>query len=135
MLVPSTEPHDFEAGNAGCILGRAALIVIEIGGDRNYRLLNRLAEKGLCITFDLLQKETRQFFGRKLAIAQAHLFATAHQPFEGRGSAFRIHGHLSAGWLTDQHLSICSQCNVAWKCLAAEGDAFGAGNDNRASAA
>ena len=129
------QPHDLEPGDAGRILGGVALVVVEIRRYRYHRLLDGLAQERFGIALDLLQQEAGQLFGGKFAIAQAHFLPPAHQPLEGRGGALGVDRSLTAGGLADKHLSIRGQCHVARKCLAAQGDAFGAGNDDRPSAA
>ena len=129
------QPHDLETGDAGGVLGGVALVVVEVGGNGHHRLLDRLAEKSLGVALDLLQQKAGKLFGREFAVAQPHLLAAAHQPFERRGGAFGVHGRLPAGGLADEHLSVGGQRDIARKCLAAQGDALGARDDDRPSAA
>ena len=60
------DAQDFEAGDLAGVLGRLALGVVEIGGNRDDGLRDRLAEMGLGRLLHLLQDEGGDLRGRIL---------------------------------------------------------------------
>ena len=92
------------------------------GVSNSARRINRLAQKGFGIAFDLLQQEGGQLLGRIVAAPQAYAFAFSHASFEGAGRAFRIGGGLTTRGFAHQNLSVCRDCHITWECLAANAD-------------
>jgi hypothetical protein len=87
------------------VLGRVALVVVEVRGHRHYCRCNRLAEEG----FDLLQEEPRELLGGELPVTQAHGDPLTHRSLERGGRSFGVGCCLTAGWLALQHLAVTSQ--------------------------
>ena len=129
------QTHHVEAGDSAGVLGRGALVVVKIGRNGDDRLVHRFAEKSLGVALDLLQQECRELLRRVIAIAQTDGFALAHPALEGRRGALGVGRCLAPGRFADQQLTVGGQGHVAGKRLAADADAFGAGNDDRSAAA
>ncbi|HSM99053.1 MAG TPA: hypothetical protein VLS47_08575 [Gallionella sp.] len=129
------QAHHFQAGDAAGILGRGALVVVEIGRHGYHRLLHRLAEKGFGIALDLLQQESGQLFRGIILVPQADVFAPPHPALESAGGALGIRCRLAPRGFADQHLPVCGERDITGECLAADADAFGAGDDDGASSA
>ncbi len=129
------QAHHFETGDAAGILGGRALVVVEIGRHRHHGFFHRLAEKGFGIALDLLQQESGKLLGRIILVVQAVVLALAHLALEGTGRTLGIGGCLTPCRFAHQHLAVGGECNVTGESLAADADAFGAGNDDRTTAA
>jgi hypothetical protein len=63
------DPLDVEAGDLACVLGRLALVVVEVGGDRDHRRLNGIAELRLGVGLQLLEDHRRELRRRVLLAA------------------------------------------------------------------
>ncbi len=129
------QTHHFQPGDAAGILGGGALVVVEIGRHGDDGLFHRLAEERLGVALDLLQQEGRKLFRRIILVAQADVLAPAHLALERGGRALRVRRCLPPRRLADQHLAVRGQRDIAGKRLAADADAFRAGDDDRPSAA
>ncbi len=124
------DAQHFEAGDLAGVLGRLALGVVEIGGNGDDRLGDRLAEIGFGGFLHLLQDEGGNLRRRILLAVggdpgvaivglddlvgnQAHVLlghriveGAADQPLDGEKGVFRIGDGLALGRLADQALAI-----------------------------
>ena len=119
-----------DPGDGAGVLGRAALVVVEVGGHGHDRLLDGLPQEGLGIALDLLQQEGGELLRREVLAAQMDRFAPAHPPLEAGRGAVRIGRGLAPRRLADQHRTVGGQRDIAGKGLASQAHAFGAGNDH-----
>ena len=65
------QPQNFEPGNAPGIARRLPLRVVEIGGNRDDGLRDRLAERSFGVLLQLPQDERRNLRRRESLLAQA----------------------------------------------------------------
>jgi hypothetical protein len=80
---------DLQAGHFARSLGGLALRVIEVGGNGDDRFVDRLPQKGLCVSLQRLEHQRRQFFGPKGPGTKLKAIA-AHVPFEGSDRLARM---------------------------------------------
>jgi len=100
------EAGDLDAGDAARVLGGGPLVVVEVGGHRDHRLGDRLAQERLGVTLELAEQERGQLLGRDLPVAEAHGHPPAHLPLERGGGPFRVRGGPAARRFPDEHLPV-----------------------------
>src|SRR6516165_3165778 len=128
------EPGRLEARYAARILGRAALVIVEVGRHRDDRLIDRLTKKRLGIALDLLQGQRGQLLRGELLANEADLVALAYQALEPGDRALRVDGLLPSRRLANNDFAIPGDRDITGKGFAAECDPLGAWNDDRTPA-
>ncbi len=122
------DAHDVEAGDRAGILRRLALGVVEVRGNRDHRIGDRLAEVGLGVGLQLLQ-DHRADRGRRVLLAPGldphvvvrslddlvgddrHLFRdlverAAHEALDRENGVLRVGDLLPAGRRADEPLTV-----------------------------
>ena len=76
---------DLEAGDLAGVLGRLALVVVEVGGDRDHGGVDRLAELRLGVGLDLLQDHRRDLGRAVLLVADLDANVAVRPGLDGVG--------------------------------------------------
>ena len=117
------------------VLGRRALIVVEIRGAGDDHLFHGVAEVGLRILLDLLEDERGDLLGAVFLAKNLELEVAAHLALGGVDGAVGVDGRLPARGLTHEPVPFLGEGDERWKCLAGGNPgAFRRGNDDRPAA-
>ncbi|EMA69746.1 putative NAD-specific glutamate dehydrogenase [Halorubrum aidingense JCM 13560] len=101
---------DLEAGDLAGVLRRLPLLVVEVGGDRDDRLLDVVTEVLLGVAFDLLEDHRRDLLGRVLFVADGDGVAVlAHVPLDRLNRAVRVLDGLVFRRLSDEPLVVIGE--------------------------
>ena len=121
------DPLDVEAGDLAGVLGRLALVVVEVGGDGDHGAVDRFAELRFGVGFQLLQDHRADL--RRAVLLAAHVDAhvavgagldlvrddrlllfdfgllAAHEALDREDRVLRVHHRLAFGDRADQALA------------------------------
>ena len=100
------EAVDGEPGEAPGIEGRLALMIVEVGRDRDDRFLDGLAESRLRVFPQGAQDKRRKLLRPEALWAEADLLGGAHQALEGGDAAVRPRQQEVAGGAADDDRAV-----------------------------
>ena len=121
------DPLDLEPGDLAGVLGRLALVVVEVGGDGDHRRVDRLAELRLGVGLQLLEDHRRDLRRRVLLAADLHAdvavgagddlvrddrlllldlgLLAAHEALDREDRVLGVHHRLALGHRADEALA------------------------------
>ena len=130
------DPLHLEAGDLAGVLGRLALVVVEVGGDGDHRRVDRLAELGFGVGLQLLEDHRRDL--RRRILLASHLDAdvavragddlvgddrlllldlgllSAHEALDREDRVLRVHHRLALGRRADQPIAGVGEGDDRW---------------------
>ena len=99
------DAEHLEAGDLARLLGGGALGVVEVGRDGDDGLGDGVAEVGLGVALELLQRPGADLLGRVGLAVDVDLPAGAHVALDGADRAVGVGDGLALGDLADEHLA------------------------------
>ena len=93
---------DVQAGNGACVLGSLTLAVVEVCGDGDDCLGDRLTQISLGVCLQLLQDHSADLLRGVLLAVQGDLVVGAHLALDGRNGVLRVGDGLTLCDLADQ---------------------------------
>ena len=96
---------DVQAGNGACVLGGLTLAVVEVGGDSDDGLGDRLAQISLGVSLQLGEDHSTDLFGGVVLAAGVDLLGGAHLTLDRGDGILGVGDGLTLCDLTDQTLA------------------------------
>ena len=96
---------DVQAGNGACVLGGLTLAVVEVGGDGDDGLGDRLAQVSLGVSLQLAQDHSTDLFGGVVLAAGVDLLGGAHLTLDRGDGILGVGDGLTLCDLADQTLA------------------------------
>ena len=109
-LVDDTD--DLETCDCSSILGCLPLVVVEVCGDGDDRLVDSLCKVCLCILLDLLEDECGDLLGGVLLSECGDLLVGSHLPLDVLDGSIGVGHSLPACRLSDEELTVVCECYV-----------------------
>ena len=102
---------DVQAGDGAGVLGSLTLAVVEVSGNGDDGLGDRLAQISLRISLQLLQDHSADLLGSVLLAVQGHLVVGTHLTLDGRNGVLGVGDGLTLCDLTDQTVPGLGEAN------------------------
>ena len=113
------------------VLGGLPLVVVEVCGDGDDRLVDGLSDEGLCVLLDLHQDVCGDLLRGVLFPERGDLLVGTHFPLDVLDGPVGVGDGLSPGGLSDEELSVFSECHVGREGLPSYTGTLCAGDDGR----
>ena len=109
------DSQNFETGDFTSVLGRGALVIVEISRTGNDHLFDGIAEISFGVLLDLLQNERRDLLRCIIPAEDFEFEIRTHFAFGRHNRAFCIDRRLSSRRFADEPLAVFSESDIGGK--------------------